>query len=147
LNPRQDEGGACTPGFPFADLTKWEEHWTKESPMSLSQPLSNDVSAARLISLTKLEMAAEIEPHDSHGPYVIVQTGYVPGDLSMKAADYLLGRSGEWLALHWFLRLPTEERNDEFVFGTVTEAMTVLEKLTGEVLVITGREEVEADDE
>jgi hypothetical protein len=114
--------------------------------MSLSQALSNDVSAARLISLTKLQIAAEIEPRDLHGPYVIFQTGYVPGDLTMKEADYLLGRSGEWLALHWFLRLPTAERNDEFVFGTITEAMTVLEELTGEVLVITGLEDVEADD-
>lgn len=115
--------------------------------MSLPQPLSNDLSAARLISLTNLQIAAEIEPRDLHGPYVIVQTGYVPGDLTMKTADYLLGRSGEWLALHWFLRLPADERNEEFVFGTVPEAMTVLEKLTGEVLVITGLEEVEADEE
>ena len=115
--------------------------------MSLFQPLSNDVSAARLISLTKLEMAARIEPRDTHGPYVILQTGYVPGDLTMKAADYLLGKSGEWLALHWFLRIPASDRNDEFVFGTVTEAMTLLEELTGEVVVITGLEEVEADDE
>ena len=115
--------------------------------MSLSQALSNDVSSARLISLTKLEIAAEIEPRDLHGPYVILQTGYVPGDLAMKAADYLLGRSGEWLALHWFIRLPATERNDEFVFGTVAEAMIVLEELTGEVLVITGLDLFEADDE
>ena len=115
--------------------------------MSPSQPLSNDVSAARLISLTQLQIAVEIEPRDPNGPYVIFQTGYVPGDLTMEAADYLLGRSGEWLALHWFLRLPTAERNDEFIFGTVTEAMAVLEELTGEVLVITGLENVEAGDE
>ena len=119
----------------------------RESAMSLHQPLSNDISAARLISLTKLEIAAQIEPRDPNGPYVIFQNGYVPGDLAMKAADYLLGRSGEWLALHWFLRLPADERNDEFVFGTLSEAMTVLEELTGDVLVITGLEEVEADDE
>lgn len=115
--------------------------------MSLSRPLSNDVSVARLISLTKLEVAIEIEPRDPHGPYVILQTGYVPGDLRMNAADYLLGRSGEWLALHWFLRLPVPDRNDEFVFGTVAEAMIVLEELTAEVVVITGLEEVEADDD
>jgi hypothetical protein len=115
--------------------------------MSLARPLSNDASAARLISLTKLEIAAQIESHDLHGPYVILQTGYAPGDLSMKAADYLLGRSGEWLALHWFLSLPVSDRNDEFVFATVAEAMIILEELNGEVVVITGLEEAEADDD
>ena len=65
----------------------------------------------------------------------------------MKAADYLLGRSGEWLALHWFLSLPVSDRNDEFIYGTVAEAMILLEELNGDVLVITGLEDVEADDE
>lgn len=115
--------------------------------MSLSRPLRNDASASRLISLHHLEIAAAVEQHDPHGPYVILQTGYVPGDLSMKAADYLLGRSGEWLALHWFLSLPVSDRNDEFIYGTVAEAMILLEELNGDVLVITGLEDVEADDD
>ncbi|MCW1885092.1 hypothetical protein OKA04_10165 [Luteolibacter flavescens] len=109
--------------------------------MALSRALTNDPSAARLISLAKLAMASQIQPHDAHGPYVIVQTGYAPGDLTMKAADHLLGRSGEWLALHWFVRLPVEERHAEFVFGTAGEVMTFMESLTGKVVVITGRED------
>ncbi|MEK7953343.1 hypothetical protein [Luteolibacter soli] len=103
----------------------------------MSHPLRNDPSAARLISLAKLAMASEIEPRDTHGPYVILQTGYVPGDLTMKAADHLLGRSGEWLSFHWFIRMPAPERRAEFVFGTVSEVMTLLEDLSGPVLVMT----------
>ncbi|MCW1922387.1 hypothetical protein OKA05_07465 [Luteolibacter arcticus] len=105
--------------------------------MSFSHPLRNDPSAARLISLAKLAMAAEVDPRDTHGPYVIMQTGYVPGDLTMNAADYLLGRSGSWLAFHWFIRLPVPERRAEFVFGTVTEVMVLLEDLAGTVQVMT----------
>jgi hypothetical protein len=105
--------------------------------MSLSRVLTNDPSAARLISLAKLAMAAEVDPRDTHGPYVIMQTGYVPGDLTMNAADYLLGRSGSWLAFHGFIRIPVQERRAEFVFGTVSEVMAVLEDLSGSVLVMT----------
>lgn len=105
--------------------------------MSLSHPLRNDPSAARLISLAKLTMASEIEPRDTHGPYVILQTGYVPGDLTMKPADHLLGRSGTWLAFYWFIRMPVPERRAEFVFGTVSEVMTLLQDLTSSVQVMT----------
>jgi len=105
--------------------------------MSLPHPLRNDPSAARLISLAKLAMASEIEPRDTHGPYVIMQTGYMPGDLTMSAADFLLGRSGSWLAFHWFIRMPVQQRRAEFVFGTVTEVMAILEDLSGHVMVMT----------
>ncbi|RYD50357.1 MAG: hypothetical protein EOP83_24060 [Verrucomicrobiaceae bacterium] len=105
--------------------------------MSLSHPLRNDPSTARLISLAKLAMASEVEPRDTHGPYVILQTGYIPGDLTMKGADYLLGRSGLWLAFHWFIRMPVPDRRAEFVFGTVNEVMTLLQDLTGSVQVMT----------
>lgn len=109
--------------------------------MYQSRALTNDPSAARLISLAKLALASQVQTRDARGPYVIVQTGHAPGDHTSKDVDHLLGRSGEWLALHWFIRLPVHERNAEFVFGTANEVMTFMETLTGEVVVITGRED------
>lgn len=114
--------------------------------MSLSHPLRNDPSSARLISLAKLAMAAEIDPRDTHGPYVIMQTGYVPGDMTMNAADYLLGRSGSWLAFHWFIRMPVQDRRAEFVFGTVSEVMVLLEELAGNVQVMTADGDIQNAD-
>lgn len=113
--------------------------------MSLSHALTNDLDATRLISLVKLRMASEIEPRDQHGPYIILQTGYAPGDVGMKAADYLLGRSGEWIAVHWFLRLPVQERRQEFVFGTMAEVVTLMEELCGDVKVIDELEDLDDD--
>jgi hypothetical protein len=85
--------------------------------MSLSRPLSNDASAARLISLIKLEMAIEIGPHDSQGPYVILQTGYAPGDLRMNAADYLLGLPARTTCSDYLLGLPARTTCSDYLLG------------------------------
>ncbi len=98
--------------------------------------LSNHFSAVRLISLAKLKMAAEVAFRDQNGPYIIAQEGYDPADATMSAAEYLLGRSGTWLATRWFVRMPVEERRREFVFPTLTEVMELMESLTSEVRVI-----------
>ncbi|WP_035609050.1 hypothetical protein [Haloferula sp. BvORR071] len=113
--------------------------------MSLSHALTNNLEATRLISLMKLRVAEEINPRDQHGPYILLQTGHAPGDLSMKAADYLLGRSGEWIALHWFLRMPVQQRREEFVFGTMTEVVTLMEDLCGDVKVIDELDDLDDD--
>ncbi|QJE95686.1 hypothetical protein [Luteolibacter luteus] len=104
--------------------------------MSISQRLSNHFSACRLISLAKLKAASEILNKDSNGPYLIMQHGYEPGDASMRAGDYLLGRSGAWLGTHWFIRMPVQDRRKEFLFGTVAEVMELMETLTSKVSVI-----------
>jgi hypothetical protein len=104
--------------------------------MSMAQKLSNHFSACRLISLAKHKAAAEIVPRDTHGPYIVMQHGYAPGDATMRAADYILGRSGAWLGTHWFIRLPVPERRKEFIFGTIAEVMELMENLTSKVDVI-----------
>lgn len=116
----------------------------------LSKRLGNHFSDVQLVSLAKLKRAADFEGRDGHGPYVIMQTGYDPEDASMRVHDYLLGRSGAWLALHWFLRMPVPERRREFVFGTKAEVIAQMEKLVGRIRVIRERpadvdEEGEAD--
>jgi hypothetical protein len=101
--------------------------------------LSNHFSDVRLVSLAKLRVAAEIHPKDARGPYVILQHGYDPEDTAMRAYDYLLGRAGWWLALHWFLRMPVDERHAEFFFGTKVEVIERLQNLLSEVRVIRGQ--------
>lgn len=107
--------------------------------MSIAQRLSNHFSACRLISLAKLKTAAEINPRDTNGPYLILQHGYEPGDPAMRPAEYLLGRSGAWLGTHWFIRMPVPERRKEFIFGTVAEVMELMESLTSKVNVVSGK--------
>lgn len=104
--------------------------------MSIAHRLSNHFSASRLISMAKVKAAAEFPQRDANGPYIIIQHGYEPGDPAMRASDYLLGRSGAWLATHWFIRLPVPERRKEFIFGTVGEVMELMESLTSKVQVI-----------
>lgn len=104
--------------------------------MSMAQKLSNHFTACRLISLAKHRLAAEIVPRDTHGPYIVMQHGYAPGDATMKSADYILGRSGAWLGTHWFIRMPVAERRKEFIFGTMAEVMEMMENLTSKVQVI-----------
>ena len=104
--------------------------------MSLANRLSNHFSACRLVSLAKIKAASEFLNRDTNGPYVIMQHGYEPGDPSMRAADYILGRSGAWLGTHWFIRMPVPERRKEFIFSNVAEVMELMESLTSKVKVI-----------
>ena len=120
--------------------------------MNMPRRLSNHFSDCRLVSLAKLRTASEIPNRDSKGPYVIMQYGYEPDDLSMRGGDYLLGRSGAWLGTHWFVRMPVPERRKEFVFGSKVEVIELLETLTGRVRVISEKpasvdEDAEADAE
>ena len=114
----------------------------------MSRRLSNHYSDCRLMSLAKLKTAAEFAKRDRNGPYVIMQYGYDPNDPAMRAHDFILGRSGAWLAMHWFIRLPVPERRDEFLFSTVVEVLAQMEQLTGKVRVISTRpENVDEDGE
>lgn len=98
--------------------------------------LSNDFSAARLVSLSKLKAASEINPRDRGGPYVVMQDGYDPADPAMVPGEFLLGRSGLWLATAWFVRLPVPERRKEYIFGTAAEVIELMGSLTGTAKVL-----------
>jgi hypothetical protein len=104
-----------------------------------TQRLSNHFSACRLVSLAKLKAASEFPARDSNGPYLIAQEGYDPADPAMRRGEYLLGRSGEWLGTHWFVRLPVPERRKEFFFSTVGEVMELMQNLPGKVRVISSK--------
>jgi hypothetical protein len=72
----------------------------------------------------------------------VIQEGYDPADLLVRADEFVLGRSGKWLSVGHFYRLPVAERRAEFVFGTAAEVMKIMGELPGKP-VIMGREAAE----
>jgi hypothetical protein len=101
--------------------------------------ITNHFQDVRLVSLSSWSRAKEIEPRDNGGPYVVIQEGYDPADLLVRADEFVLGRSGKWLSVGHFYRLPVAERRAEFVFGTAAEVMKIMGELPGKP-VIMGRE-------
>lgn len=103
---------------------------------SNARSLSNNFQDVRLASLASWSKAAEIEPRDRNGPYVVLQEGYDPQDPAMNLEEFVLGRSGKWLSLAHFYRLPVPDRRAEFIFGTAAEVMQTLGNLTGKAVVL-----------
>ena len=91
--------------------------------------ITNSFMDCRLVSLASWKAAKEIMPRDRGGPYVVLQEGYDPEDLRMTPNEFVLGRSGKWLALGIFYKMPVAERRDEFVFGTAAEVMQMMSNL------------------
>jgi hypothetical protein len=91
--------------------------------------ITNHFQDVRLVSLASWQKANEITPRDRGGPYVILQEGYDSRDMRMIAEEFVLGRSGKWLSLGHFFRLPVAERRAEFVFGTAAEVMQMMSEL------------------
>src|SRR5437899_897861 len=105
--------------------------------------ISNHFLDVHLVSLSSWHQAHEIIPRDRNGPYVVLQEGYDPADTKMTAAEFILGRSGKWLHLAYFYKLPVPERREEFVFGTVAEVMQMMNDLPSRVQIM-GRPDTEA---
>lgn len=98
--------------------------------------LGNNFRDVRLISLQGWKHAHEIQSRDPGGPYVVVQEGYDPQDLTMRFDEFVLGRSGGWTPVGLFLKLPRDIRRDEFIFGRASEVMGLLSSLHGKAQVI-----------
>src|SRR4051812_34260225 len=96
--------------------------------------ITNHFLDVHLVSLSSWRQASEIFPRDRRGPYVVLQEGYDPNDYKMRADEFILGRSGKWLSLGWFYRMPVAERRAEFVFGTVGEVMQMMSDLPTQVV-------------
>lgn len=105
--------------------------------------ITNHFQDIRLISLKAWAQANEFEPRDRGGPYVVTQEGYDPSDLTVRADEFVLGRSGKWLSLSLFFGMPVPERRAEFVFGTAAEVMKLMDTLPTKVAIF-GREELPA---
>ena len=72
--------------------------------------ITNSFQDARLVSLASWRQASEIVGRDRGGPYVVLQEGYDPEDTKVIAEEFVLGRSGKWLSLGLFYKLPVPER-------------------------------------
>jgi len=98
--------------------------------------ITNSFQDVRLASLSAWRDAAQIAPRDRGGPYVVLQPGYDPEDLRFTPDEFILGRSGKWLPLAHFYRLPVAERRAEFVFGTAAEVMSLMQALPPKVQIL-----------
>jgi hypothetical protein len=96
--------------------------------------ITNHFLDARLLSLSSWRQAGEFQPKDRGGPYIVLQEGYDPNDMTMTGREFILGRSGKWLALEYFYQLPVAERRDEFVFGKAAEVMQMMGELPPKVV-------------
>src|SRR4051812_44412315 len=83
--------------------------------------ITNNFQDVRLVSLASWKAAAEIMPRDRGGPYIVMQEGFDPEDLTLSADEFVLGRSGKWLSVGFFYQMPVPDRRSEFVFGTAGE--------------------------
>ena len=98
--------------------------------------ITNSFQDVRLVSLSSWRQANEIMPRDRGGPYVVMQEGFDPDDMTMTADEFVLGRSGKWLSLSYFYRMSVPERRNEFVFGTAAEVMQIMEQLPSKVALL-----------
>ena len=115
--------------------------------------ITNSFLDVRLVSLKSWRQANEISPRDSGGPYVVLQEGYDPHDMRMLPDEFVLGRSGKWLSLGHFFKMPVPERRAEFVFGTAAEVMQMMNQLPSKAVMLghptteAGEPAAPADDE
>jgi hypothetical protein len=100
--------------------------------------ITNSFLDVRLISLKTWRQANEITPRDNGGPYVVMQDGYDPQDVKVTPDEFVLGRSGKWLSLRHFFKLPVAERRAEFVFGQAAEVMQMMGQLPSKVALLGG---------
>jgi hypothetical protein len=107
--------------------------------------ITNHFQDAHLVSLASWKRANEISPRDRNGPYVVLQEGYDPEDIRMIADEFILGRSGKWLSLGLFYKLPVPERRAEFVFGTAAEVIQMMSDLPSKVVMFARPQTQEAE--
>jgi hypothetical protein len=106
--------------------------------MSFLEPhaITNDYRHFRLVRLRTWKGAAQFEPRDQAGPYLVSQIGYDPADGTMTPEEFLLGQTGEWLSVGRFFRLTSAIRRRQFIHATVAEMMDVLRSLPAQATVM-----------
>jgi len=98
--------------------------------------ITNSFQDVHLASLASWSKANEITPRDRGGPYVVLQEGYDPEDPKVIADEFVLGRSGKWLSVGLFYRLPVAERRSESIFGTAAEVMEMMGRLPSKAVIV-----------
>jgi len=98
--------------------------------------ITNSFQDVRLASLASWRQANEFNPRDRGGPYVVMQEGYDPEDPKVTPDEFVLGRSGKWLSVGLFFKMPVPERRAEFIFGTAAEVMQMMDNLPPKVEIL-----------
>lgn len=98
--------------------------------------ITNRFQDVRLVSFASWKLSIEFADRDRGGPYMVSQEGYDPEDPTVTADEFVLGRSGKWLSLSHFFRLPVPERRAEFIFGTAAEVMQMMNDLPSKVAIL-----------
>jgi hypothetical protein len=98
--------------------------------------ITNNFQDVRLVSLASWKAAAQIIPKDRGGPYVVLQEGFDPEDMTMAPDEFVLGRSGKWLSMGFFYQMAVPDRRAEFVFGTAGEVMKMMGDLPPKVVMM-----------
>jgi hypothetical protein len=107
--------------------------------------ITNSFQDVRLVSLASWRAAKEIMPRDRGGPYVVMQEGFDPEDMTMTADEFVLGRSGKWLSLGFFYQMPVPDRRSEFVFGTAAEVMKMMSELPSKAVLMRPTDKTKAE--
>ena len=98
--------------------------------------ITNSFQDVHLASLASWKGASEFTPRDRGGPYVVLQEGFDPEDMTMTPDEFVLGRSGKWLSLAYFYKMPVPDRRAEFIFGTAAEIMQMMSNLPSKVAIL-----------
>lgn len=98
--------------------------------------ITNSFQDVRLMSLAHWRQAAEFSPRDRGGPYVVMQDGFDPEDITMTPDEFVLGRHGKWLSVGYFYKMSVAERRAEFIFGTAAEVMKMMSDLPPKAVLI-----------
>ena len=101
--------------------------------------LSNDYQDVRLFSLHTWRDAASLQASPGYGPYVVMQTAIDPDNLRSIVEDFILARTGRWLPMDHFRRLPQETRRELFVYSAASEVIEVLRGLLGKPTIERGQ--------
>ncbi len=69
------------------------------------------------------------------GPYLVTQTGYAPGDLTLTEKVFILRRDGGWVDCLFFFMARDLGTLEIAVFDTMREVIGLFEQLSGEARV------------
>ncbi len=70
-----------------------------------------------------------------HGPYLVRQRGYAPGDPRMQDGNFVLLRNGKWVLNLLFALLPEKEQEDH-LFHSLAELSIFLDAQTARPVVV-----------
>lgn len=71
----------------------------------------------------------DIDPSPDRGPFVVVQEGCAPGDVTAKSKVFALRRDGTWADAAYYLAGEGTGSFEEIMFLTTAEVMELLQRL------------------